>query len=319
MDKLDIKKIEIGKIVAGELAVIDASIENGVKGPYAKLTLSDGNIEVNAKRWSYNGPIPKKGEVISIVATAGTYNKDLQLVLTSWDKGEMPVENFLKHGPNSPKDCYTKIIDILNEIYLESAKWEQELINFTKDILNSNKKLFATVPAAVSIHHNYYGGLAQHTLEVVLEAQFKADYFNKCTHSKNISIPLTICGAALHDIGKVRAYCMEGVSPSMTTEGKFMDHIVLGVTMLYEKANSINNSIAKEKWFLELCHIITSHHGELEYGSPVKPCFTEAYIVSQADMSSARLTSMSKALEEQSGEWGDKRDFIFGTRLYKRM
>lgn len=319
MDKLNINNIEIGKIVAGELAVLDASIENGAKGPYAKLTLSDGTAEVSAKRWSYNGPIPKKGEVISIVATASTYNKELQLILTSWDKGELPVDIFLKHGPNNPKECYSKILDILNEPYLDSSEWEQKLIDFTKDILISNKKLFTTVPAAVSIHHNYYGGLAQHTLEVVLEARFKADYFNKCTHSENISIPLTICGAALHDIGKLRAYYMEGVSPAMTTEGKFMDHIVLGVTMLYEKAHSINSSITKEKWFLELCHIITSHHGELEYGSPVKPCFTEAYIVSQADMSSARLTSLAKALDDQPGEWGEKRDFIFGTRLYKRI
>lgn len=318
MDKLNINEIEIGKIVAGELAVIDAAIENGVKGPYAKLTLSDGNTDVKAKRWAYNGPIPQKGEVISIVATANTYNKELQLILTSWDKGELPVEEFLKHGPINPKKCYSEILDILAESYLKASKWEQDLIDFTKDILTANKKLFTSVPAAVSIHHNYYGGLAQHTLEVVLEAKFKAEYFNKYTCSENISVPLTLCGAALHDIGKIRAYSMEGVSPTMTDEGKFMDHIVLGVTMLYEKANSINNSISKEKWFLQLCHIITSHHGELEYGSPVKPCFPEAYIVSQADMSSARLTSMAKALDDQPGTWGEKRDFIFGTRLYKR-
>lgn len=318
MDKLNIDEIEIGKIVAGELAVIDAVIENGIKGPYAKLTLSDGKLDVNAKRWSYNGPVPKKGEVISIVATANTYNKELQLILTSWNKGELPIDMFMKHGPNHPKECYTKILDILSECYSTACKWEQDLIDFTKDILINNKKAFSSAPAAVSIHHNYYGGLAQHTLEVVLEAKFKAKYFNKCTCSNNISVPLTVCGAALHDIGKIKAYYMEGVSPAMTDEGKFMDHIVLGVTMLYEKANSTNNSITKEKWFLELCHIVTSHHGELEYGSPVKPCFTEAYIVSQADLSSARLTSMSKSLEEQSGEWGEKRDFIFGTRLYKR-
>lgn len=319
MDKLNIDKIEIGKIVAGELAVIDVAIENGVKGPYAKFTLSDGNTEVKAKRWSYNGPIPNKGEVISIVATANTYNKELQLILTSWDKGELPVEDFLKHGPINPKNCYSEILDILTECHIEAEDWEQQLINFTKDLLTSNKKQFIISPAAVSIHHNYYGGLAQHTLEVVIESKFKAEYFNKYTNTDNISIPLTVCGAALHDIGKLRAYDMEGVSPVMTEEGKFMDHIVLGVMMLYEKANSIDPSITKERWFLELCHIITSHHGELEYGSPVKPCFTEAYIVSQADMSSARLTSLARSLDEQPGRWGDKRDFIFGTRLYKRQ
>lgn len=201
------------------------------------------------------------------------------------------------------------MLDAVDNIVSESKR------DFILTILEENREAILEAPAAVSMHHDYVGGYLQHTLEVLANAR------SLCTtplmyNCSSYDISLVIMGAILHDIGKLKAYAIESGLPVMTLEGQLYDHIVLGAMMLEDYRKKCNLAEEDMTWFRKLVHIVLSHHGELEYGSPVKPAFPEAFIVSQADIISAKLNRMDTEMAEMTEPFQNKKSFMFGTRLY---
>ena len=127
------------------------------------------------------------------------------------------------------------------------------------------------------MHHAYTGGLLEHSVSVAIGARDMARHYSDFKIPVNMD--LVIAGALLHDIGKLESYSMNP-APQVTVSGIAVEHIAMGVGMFmkFAELEKLDKNIA-----LALGHIIASHHGKLEYGSPVLPATPEAFIVSAAD------------------------------------
>jgi 3'-5' exoribonuclease len=137
--------------------------------------------------------------------------------------------------------------------------------------------LFWTCPAAVKHHQNYRGGLYEHTYEVVRVVQMAAEFFP-------VSADLAVAGAILHDVGKISEY--EMVSPGVyrrTLWGDSIGHIAGGAIRVADYLKSRTTDDASRATAEALVHIILSHHGQRDWGSPVTPQTPEAHIVHNAD------------------------------------
>jgi 3'-5' exoribonuclease len=150
---------------------------------------------------------------------------------------------------------------------------------------------FKLAPAATSFHHAYRGGLLEHTLSVVnLCDKFATAY-------ENINRDILISGAILHDIGKVIEY--NNKTFKRTDEGKLLGHIAIGITIVDKKAKKIREF--PEKILNAIKHLILSHHGELEWGSPVQPATVEAVLLHYADNIDSKIQTFMEMGQDKKG------------------
>lgn len=171
-------------------------------------------------------------------------------------------------------------------------------------------ELFKIAPAAKDIHHAFLGGLLEHSLEV---ARLCIDIKR---HYEEIDIDLLITGAILHDIGKVRELkYSRGLD--YTDEGRLIGHIVLGLEMVEEKIREIEDFPPKLTMLVK--HLVISHQGTYEWGSPKMPQTLEAIILHYLDDLSAKVNIFRKAMETDLNEKGDFSSFnkALGRNLYK--
>ena len=141
---------------------------------------------------------------------------------------------------------------------------------------------FRTYPAAVANHHAYAHGLLEHTLAVTEAAPALGDHYRGLMP---LDRDLVVAGGLLHDLGKVEAYAMNPV-PEVTLPGAVVDHVALGYARFMDLVRE--HSFPEDR-ALALAHILLSHHGQREYGSPVVPATPEALVVSAADELDFRL------------------------------
>jgi 3'-5' exoribonuclease len=137
-----------------------------------------------------------------------------------------------------------------------------------------------------------------------------------------VNVDLVVAGALLHDIGKVEAYEVGPAGFSFSPHGLLIGHVVLGCLMLQRRLATSRDAVCTEGQLLDLQHLILSHHGALEMGSPVTPATTEAEIVHWADEASAKATDIMDALEDSDlftagGQLSD-RSRRLGRRLWRR-
>ncbi len=171
-------------------------------------------------------------------------------------------------------------IENLIHTYVENKSYKKLL----HALLSDN---FYTWPAAKSIHHDFPSGLAVHSYQVAVNA---LNMYDSYSDNMELNRELIVVGALLHDIGKIEQYTIKG---EFTTNGNLLGHIGLGINAIV-KACQENKIDIHSKDIIKLLHIIESHHGELEYGSPVKPITPEAYIVSFADQVDSKLTAIAE-------------------------
>ncbi|SHK44773.1 HD domain-containing protein [Tepidibacter formicigenes] len=157
-------------------------------------------------------------------------------------------------------------------------------------------------------HHNYIGGLAEHTLNVMYMAKTMA-YRYDCRNKE-----IAILGAKLHDIGKIEEYSTNGIF-STTMRGDIEGHIIIGISML-EDAFRIGGSIYSEDFKMRIKGCIVQHHGKLEYGSPKSPNTEEAFIVHYADYIDANLNKIGQVRNTAEANTWSEYDRRIGTKLY---
>jgi len=163
----------------------------------------------------------------------------------------------------------------------------ETLAELVGTILDLNEDALKTYPAAQIIHHAYRGGLIEHIAAVVkkVEAIIQVE--------KNINRSIALAGAILHDIGKIREIHPSG--QGRTPEGRLIGHVMLGVSLVRETA--LEKGFLDLPWLREVEHIILSHHGESQFGAPVKPLTREALLVHHIDNLDAKLKIIDEALE----------------------
>jgi 3'-5' exoribonuclease len=201
------------------------------------------------------------------------------------DQEKYPPHGFVRRSPVPPESMERAFRELLDACG-EPIKGFLEYLFFKKDIWQS----YNVWPAAVSLHHAYVGGLLEHSLSVARSAiGIARSYLSDGGQGPDLGLDLdlVIAGALLHDIGKLEAYRLSP-TPEMTVEGSVMEHITLG----YHRFMSLAEEYGKERGetggldkrrAAAIGHILLSHHGSREFGSPVLPSTPEAMIVSVAD------------------------------------
>jgi 3'-5' exoribonuclease len=160
-------------------------------------------------------------------------------------------------------------------------------------ILDRHREDFLVCPAARRYHHPYLGGLLEHTWFVSRHA------LASLTIYPDLNRDLVLAGAILHDLGKIKELA-NPMAPEATVAGRLLGHVVLGWDLVRTAAQELEFS--DPTLLLQLEHIILSHHGEMEFGSPILPKTREALLVYCLDNLDAKLKMMSQHLEGDTGE-----------------
>ena len=261
--------------------------------PFWEITLSDPSGDIDGKVWQASGwrnsqggddfsidpdncGIKFEGASVKIDGLVAEFREQLQYNFTAisyLDQINFPPKMFARRSPIKVEileDLFNKLIqqisnqnlrDFVNAVFFKHGLWQK----------------FKVWPAAVTMHHAYSGGLLEHSVSVAIGAMDLARHYS--VFKIPVNMDLVIAGALLHDIGKLDAYDFNAV-PQVTTAGTVIEHIMLGYAafMKFADAEGLDPNITNA-----IGHIIASHHGRREFGSPVLPATPEAFIVSAAD------------------------------------
>ena len=266
------------------------SVSKGVNangGSYFSVELRDASGQITAKKWDAtldDEQIFVTGNVISVIGETNKYRDALQLKILSAEVvplDEIDVDRFVKVPPISKEELINKF-----DNYVKSVKNEdcQKLLKY---MINKFDDKLYNYPAAVSIHHEYSSGLLVHSLTMadiaaMLCPIYDADY------------DLVITGCLLHDMGKIIE--LEGpIVYKYSLEGKLLGHISIMCAEIRKAAEELK--ITSEIPVL-LEHMVLSHHGQQEFGSPVMPLTKEALLLSLIDNLDSKMVVVSKATED---------------------
>jgi len=175
-------------------------------------------------------------------------------------------------------------------------------------IVRGNEAKLRIWPAAQTVHHAYRGGMLEHILQIARTAMMLADAYRA-------DADIVLAGAVLHDIGKLEELNYDNAT-AYSREGYMLGHIPLGMVMVRDAARAIPDF--PQALLTQIEHIVLSHHGSLEYGSPVEPMTVEAFILAMADDLDAKLHQLRSAVADDIGD-GEFTGFHqrFGHVLYK--
>ena len=243
---------------------------------YLNVTLTDKTGTIKGVVWDNVDQISggvSSGDFVHIRGNVNEYRGVFQLVIKNMEASSVDMvdpSDFLpatRLDVNSMFERLLKITASMETTYIKNlieAFWNDE--EFVQK--------FKTAPAAKKMHHAYIGGLLEHTLSMASLADKIAGHYS------GVDRDLLIAGAILHDIGKTREFEYE-ISIDYSDEGRLINHIVIGIEMIDEKLSEIEEFPEEKKLLLK--HMIVSHHGTREFGSPEPPKTIEAVILNYID------------------------------------
>jgi len=223
------------------------------------------------------------------------------------EKHEIDMGDFLEVAPGGVEFWHNKLLEYFRLIHDVNC---QRLFGlFIKD--EGFMEQFLTSPGGVSVHHNYIGGLLEHSVNTMRLAGIIAD-----NNPGLLDKDLLLTASFLHDIGKTREIYWE-IAKEYTTEGKLLGHISIGAEMMEGKISQLKDF--PENLSLLFKHMILSHHGELEYGSPVRPATPEAVALNLIENLDAKINHLYCHLGNANpeNEWSHF-DRILNTEIYQK-
>lgn len=308
-----LKDIKQGDKVACTFLAAEKNMAISLKGaPYLNVRLKDKTGELDAKVWEKAIDFDrqfKKGDIIYIEGRAAIYKNSIQISIVNIKKSSGDDIEPSDYLPVAKGDINSMFSEMLAYIEKVQAKPLQALLQaFFND--QKTAELFRRAPAAKGFHHIYLGGLLEHSLSVVRLLDKVAD------HYPNLDRDLLLAGGMLHDIGKIHEFNYENLI-EYSDEGRLIGHIVMGVEMMNKKIEAIPDFPAPLA--LKMRHIILSHHGEFEFGSPKRPKTPEALVVHFIDDLDAKLNGFQSFIADSSNPDSDWTAYnrFFERFLYK--
>ncbi|HXJ41270.1 MAG TPA: HD domain-containing protein [Bryobacteraceae bacterium] len=260
--------------------------------PYLSLLLSDKSGEVDAKMWDGVPEVMEtfeKDDFIKVKGLAQLYNNRLQFTihkLRPVEDSEVDAADFFPASLRDPEVMWAELRAIVSGCTNEHVR---RLLNaFLDDPEIAPKYKFA--PAAKSIHHAFRSGLLEHVLSLCGLAKAVAG------HYRTLDLNLLIAGVVLHDIGKIYELSFER-GFSYTAEGQLLGHISIAIRMLSEKFRDLPDFPPALRTLIE--HMVLSHHGKYEFGSPRLPIFPEALILHYMDDMDSKMECMRVLLDKE--------------------
>src|SRR5579875_636395 len=285
--------------VTGQFLVLSKEIRQKRTGEcYLTLHLGDRTGEMEAKMWDNVAEVMDtfdRDDFLQVKGLLQIHQNRMQFTvhkLRRLEEHEVDPSDYFACSERDPEEMF-------EELRATIAGLQNEHLRALLETLFSDAKLAALykiAPAAKSIHHACRGGLLEHVLSVCALSRMTA------SHYKNIDLDLLIAGAILHDVGKVEELSYAR-SFGYSAEGQLLGHIVIGLRLVGAKVEQVPGFPPKLRTLLE--HMIISHHGELEFGSPKVPIFPEALLLHHLDNLDSKMEAMRGALKREQAVEGE--------------
>jgi len=294
MKKQFANEIGIGESVDDVFALSEKTLMQKKDGnPYINITLSDKTGNIKGVVWDNVDRISaniSSSEFVQARGKATEYRDAPQIVLT--DMIDCPVDSidpsdFLPVTRRNIESMFDRLLKLTAS--METGHLRELLESFWDDVEFANQ--YKVAPAAAKMHHAYIGGLLEHSLSMALLAERIAGHYG------GIDRDLLVVGTILHDIGKIREFEYR-YKIGYSDEGRLVSHIVIGLQILDEKISKADN-FPKECALL-LKHLIVSHHGTREFGSPEPPKTIEAVLLNYIDEIDSKVNGIREFMATES-------------------
>jgi 3'-5' exoribonuclease len=253
--------------------------------PYLSLSLCDRTGELDAKMWDNVAEVMEtfdRDDFVKVKGMIQIFHNRPQLTIHKMRRvGDHEVEfaDYFPASERNPDEMFAELRGIVGA--MKSAPLRRLLDALLDDPEIARR--YKIAPAAKQIHHAYLGGLLEHVLSLCTLAKLTA------SHYRSVDLDLLLAGVVLHDIGKIHELSYER-GFSYTAEGQLLGHIAIGMRMVAEKLAGIPDFPPRLRTLVE--HMILSHHGRLEFGSPKLPQFPEAILLHYIDDLDSKMECM---------------------------
>lgn len=261
---------------------------------FLNVTLSDKTGRIKGVVWDNVDEISLKvssGNFVHVKANVSEYRDILQLVIKSMvgcPVDSVNPDDFLPATALDVEDLFDRLVKKTESMQNEHLKQLFNAFWNDKEFVRDFKK----APAAKNMHHAYLGGLLVHTVSMVFLAEKIADHYR----GGSIDRELLMAGAILHDIGKLREFEYQ-YKIDYSDEGRLLSHIVIGLQMIDEKLDKIQNFPKKLEILLK--HLVVSHHGTREFGSPEVPKTIEAFLLNYVDEIDSKVNGIRDFISQE--------------------
>lgn len=286
MTKQFVKELKDKDQIHSVFLASDKMVMNDKNGkPYMSLNLSDISGSINGRLWDKVEDVDglfSSGDFVFVKGHVQLYQNRVQVVLHDIKpvaEQDFDLKDFLPTAVKPADEMLQELTELVRS--LDNAHIRDLILSVFQD--ENILPLLKRSPAAKTIHHAYVGGLLEHILSICNIMQFLS------SHYPFLNRDYLLFGAIFHDIGKVWELTLNPTI-SYSDEGRLLGHMQLACELIDEKSRKILGF--PEKLRHELKHIVLSHHGRLEYGSPKRPKFLEAMIVAMVDELDSKVNSM---------------------------
>ncbi len=303
MKTLFISDLRDGQQVAATFLVRSKEIRTSPRTSrsWLQLELADRTGTISGKMWDgYESLVTlfERDDVVKVRARAKLYNDQLELTVehvAPCSENDYELADFLPHTKQDVEKLYGR----LNEaVHAAENPWIKTLlVSVVEDASIAPK--FKRAPAAMTMHHAYIGGLLEHVVSLIDLMRLVS------SHYPELNRDLLLAGVVLHDIGKIEELsCARGFG--YTTEGQLLGHIALGQAIVRRKIDAISEFPRPLATVIE--HLILSHHGSLEFGSPKLPLTREAVALHFLDDLDSKMAAIetTMASDAGSGDWTER-------------
>ena len=284
------ERVETNLLISG---LVKGTTNSGA--PYLSLVLQDASKSIDAKLWDVKPELEKQmevGKVYDFDLEVINYKGKLQakvLKVLPIPQSEINMDDFVFRSPVSKEALRTAVMEGVSMINNEN------LAKIVSSALNYYANAVYEYPAAARIHHNFIGGLATHTAGMIKMA------VSLCSIYPQVNRDYLLAGVIVHDLGKIDEFTSPVVT-EYSAQGKLLGHISIMDARLLQIGQQLGLEDSEE--LMVLRHMVLSHHGQFEFGSPVRPETLEAEMLNLIDNIDARVNTISKALDEiKEGEF----------------
>lgn len=274
--------------------------------PFLLATLRDRTGQMAGVFWDVPLSVDvwaRPGLAVLVSGRVNLYKEALQVNISELERANgLDMTVFLPASRRPLGEMRAELRDLVDTL---APPWRELVARLLLD--GSLAERFAVAPAARGMHHAYVGGLLEHTLSMAAVARLLA------AHYPYVNLNLLLSGVLLHDVGKADAYSLdEGLGHS--DDGRLVGHILRGALLIEREAAELAFPADELQ---QLLHLIASHHGTLEWGSPVVPRTLEAVLLHQIDLLDSRIAGYLDHVRNDAGGgvWTTKRSDMFGTEL----
>ena len=317
MAHLFVDQIKAGQQFDDVYMVTQPVLRNTTRGDfYIAMFLSDKTGKLNGRMWQATQQIydslPTEG-FVKIRGKSELYQGAMQVIINDLivvEPDQVTLSDYMPRTQYNITDMFNQVNAILGEVKNPTVR--ALLTDFLTD--NDLMKLFCTAPAAVQMHHNYLGGLLEHTLSMLNVAKAILPLYPK------VQPDIIYAGIFLHDMAKTTELSYK-MGFSYTDKGQLVGHIVQCVAMIEGKVKALKANGVEIQDDVISCieHAILSHHGQYDYGSPKLPATAEAFMISRIDDLDSKMNQVVSTIENEPGDsdWTAWKNPL-QTRLYRK-